>query len=176
MTAPTPRTFVWDASALHHAAAADRLDVLGTIVSSWRNVTTAAVLEELTGNGLSVVGQNWLEIVHVDGLTELVLLAQWVSVFSCADHNRGEATVLAWAEAHGATAITDDRDARIAARNEGLDVHGTLWIIAEGIRAGTLDRSCASGFVDTLIVTGARYPFGSGQFLTWAEKQGLLPP
>ncbi|MFI6479050.1 hypothetical protein ACIBH1_14035 [Nonomuraea sp. NPDC050663] len=175
MTTP-PRTFVWDASALHHAAVADRLDVLGSIVSSWRNVTTAAVLQELAGNDLTLAGQDWLEVVHVDGLAELVLLARWVNVFSCNAHNRGEATVLAWAEAHGATAITDDRDARIAAKQEGLDVHGTLWVIAEGIRAGVLDGGSASGFVDALMASGARYPFCRGQFLVWAAKNCLLAP
>ena len=43
----TPPILVWDASALHHAALADRVDVLAHLAEPWRNVTTAAVLEEL---------------------------------------------------------------------------------------------------------------------------------
>ena len=56
---------VWDASALHHAIMADRLDVLGDLASGlptgrWRNVTTATVLSELDRNGLTADG-SWLE-------------------------------------------------------------------------------------------------------------------
>lgn len=113
MTDADPVILAWDSSALHHAALADRLDVLGSIVRPWRNVTTAAVREELAGNGLTIDSEQWLETVHVDGLNELVSLAKWVQAFSCQKHNRGEATVLAWAETHGAVAIIDDRDARM---------------------------------------------------------------
>lgn len=174
MTDADPVILAWDSSALHHAALADRLDVLGSIVRPWRNVTTAAVREELAGNGLTIDSEQWLETVHVDGLNELVSLAKWVQAFSCQKHNRGEATVLAWAETHGAVAIIDDRDARMAARCEGLEVHGTLWVVARGVQCGTLDRAAAAGFVDALLMTGARYPCGPGQFVTWAGKQGLF--
>ena len=45
-------TLVWDASALHHAILADRVDVLGDLASPWRNVSTATVNGELRRNGL----------------------------------------------------------------------------------------------------------------------------
>ncbi len=55
------RTLVWDASPLHHAIKADRIDVLGDIAQggiggSARSVTTATVVEELRYHGLSVEG------------------------------------------------------------------------------------------------------------------------
>lgn len=54
--AGVPR-WAWDASALHHAAAADRIDVLFDVVGGVpqtpaQHVTTAAVAEELQRNQL----------------------------------------------------------------------------------------------------------------------------
>jgi hypothetical protein len=43
----SPPCLVWDASALHHAARADRLDVLLDLAKSSRHVTTVAVIQEL---------------------------------------------------------------------------------------------------------------------------------
>lgn len=37
------QALVWDASALHHAIAADRVDAMGDLASPWRNVSTAAL-------------------------------------------------------------------------------------------------------------------------------------
>lgn len=175
---PHTRTLVWDASALHHAAKADRLDVLGDIASQIvhapsPNVTTAAVVEELSRNDLSLIGQEWLEIVHVDGLDELVALSTWVGRVSSERHDRGEATVLAWAETHHGIAIIDDADARAVARRHKRQVHGSLWVISEGLRAGHVNGATASCFADVLIQAGARYPFTQGQFLNWAKKNGL---
>ncbi|MQA27422.1 MAG: hypothetical protein GEU94_18600, partial [Micromonosporaceae bacterium] len=68
---------VWDTSPILHAGRIDRLDVLGDIASGWaHNVTTAAVAEELEADSVAV--PDWLEVVHVDGLVELVALADWL--------------------------------------------------------------------------------------------------
>lgn len=129
----------WDASALHHAARADRLDVFGDLTKSYDNVTTAAVVEELARYGLAeaVERSEWLRVVHVDGLDELPALVGWVSRLSAGQHHRGEATVCAWADVHGAVAVIDDDNARRTARRAALDVHGSLWVFAAGVRAGT---------------------------------------
>jgi predicted nucleic acid-binding protein len=167
MTSPAQvnRTLVWDASAIHHPAKTDRLDVIGDICRKWRNVTTAAVVEELQLHGLSIDGHDWLEVTHVDGLDEVVALGRWVGIVSAEQHNRGEATVLAWAEIHDAIAIIDDGDASRVAREHGITVHGSLWVLAEAVRHGYLVEAAASGLVDALIHEGARFPFQPGRFL-----------
>jgi len=110
---------VWDTSPLWHAGLADRLDVLGDCAKGpeaarWRNVTTATVVSELERNGLTP-GLGWLEIVHVDELDELLATMKWTThmgVNASQGANLGEATVCAWAEVHGGTAIIDEKDAR----------------------------------------------------------------
>jgi hypothetical protein len=70
VTGATP-TLVCDASALSPAAAADRVDVIADLAKPFRNVTTAAVLQELAHAGLdgTALAAGWLEVVHVDGLS-----------------------------------------------------------------------------------------------------------
>ncbi|MFF1463139.1 hypothetical protein [Streptomyces sp. NPDC058330] len=70
------------------------------------------MVSEISHFRLSLAGTEWLEIVHVDDLTEREALVDWMNRVSGAKSNHGEATVLAWAEVHGATAVVDDADAR----------------------------------------------------------------
>ena len=176
----SPGIQIWDASALHAAAVADRLDVLGDLaccpaLGPPKNVTTAAVVEELRRNRLIVSTQAWLTEEHVDGLNEIVALAKWVNlVGATSEHNRGEATVCAWAEVHEATAIIDDDNARCTARANGLNAHGSLWLVAQSISAGQITEATAISFTDTLLDAGARYPFQRGQFADWARQKRLI--
>lgn len=173
-------TWIWDASALHHAAAADRLDVLVDIarnlpVAPTRLITTALVADELTRNGLWHRCVPHLEVIELDSLAELTALTRWLAVVSHGSHSRGEATVFAWAEVHGAVVVIDD-SARLVAQRAGLDAHGTLWILAEAIRAKTLLPSAADALVEALRSEGARLPrFPAGGIEIWARQHGLLP-
>ncbi|MFN8075310.1 MAG: hypothetical protein U0Q15_07825 [Kineosporiaceae bacterium] len=174
-TTPQTEVLVWDASGLFHAGRCDRLDVLLDLsragsTTSVRHVTTAAVAEELRNSGIQTPED--VEIVHVDNLDELGALVAWVQRLSSDRHDRGEATVCAWAEVHRATAIMDDATARRAAAHAGLDVHGTLWLLARGAtRTGSW--SSASMYADLFLQDGARYPFTPGGFRAWASAQGL---
>lgn len=103
-------TWIWDASALHHAAAADRLDVLLDIAKDnpgrpKRFVTTRLVVEELTNSGLWQVCAPCLEVVELDSLDELQALTRWLAIVSSGLRSRGEATVFAWAEVNGGVVI-----------------------------------------------------------------------
>lgn len=118
------RTLVWDTSPLLHAIKSDVIDRLGELAitrhgAARRNVTTAAVLSEITYHGLSTNQLTWLDVVHVDDLAELDALVRWTQLVSGQKSNHGEATVLAWAEVHNATAVIDDTDARRAAQKAG---------------------------------------------------------
>ncbi|WP_052681925.1 hypothetical protein [Saccharothrix sp. ST-888] len=172
-------TLVWDTSPLFHAIKADRIDLLADLAREWqgvprRNITTATVIHELTHANLDISGLGWLELVHVDGLDELGALVRWMAVVSGERSNQGEATVLAWAEVHGGTAVIDDADARRAAQTHGLPVQGSLRVLAEALKEGRVTEYAANAFADALAETGARYPFGPGGFLAWAQRMRLL--
>ncbi|NJQ02436.1 hypothetical protein [Streptomyces zingiberis] len=178
---PLPaQLLVWDCSPLHHAVKADKIDLLGDMARTWRraprrNVTTAAVLDELRHHRLPTDQlTSWLEVVHVDGLNELAALVKWMELVSGRRSNQGEATVLAWAEVHGGVAVVDDADARRAARRAGLEVWGVLRVVAESVREGRTTEYAATAFVDALAGTGARFPFRRGDFVAWAKGQSLL--
>ena len=160
--------YVWDTSSLLHVSIAGRLDVLGEFVKpstqeSWEHCVTAAVAEELVTNGQSA--PDWASLVHVDGLNEIVAFGIWCQRLVGADpHNRGEASVAAWAESHNAIAIVDDKDARIVMQRNGLTAHGSLWMLCQVINCGRINVRTASGFVDAVIMAGARLPFNAGGF------------
>ena len=173
---PKPWTFAWEASAMVHAGRTDRLDVLLHLADSLapvtRHVTTAAVSQELQKCDLLV--PEAMDVEHVDGLAEIKSLVTWAHLLSSSLHDRGEATICAWAEVHRATAIIDDGAARRAAAREGLDVHGTAWVIAQAVNAGAEKPRGACALLQTLIADGARYPFHTGdEFLDWAKTVGL---
>ncbi|WP_063727776.1 hypothetical protein [Streptomyces sp. RTd22] len=170
---------VWDTSPLHHAIKADKIDILGDIAQNSngvprRNITTQAVIEELAHHQLPCTGLSWLEIKHVDGLDELGALVEWMDRVSGQRSNQGEATVLAWAQVHKAVAVIDDGDARRIGRDAGLEIWGSLRVIAESVRDGRTTAYAATAFVDALMATGARYPCRQGEFVQWAKQVSLL--
>lgn len=164
----------WDASAMHHFIKIDRFDVLLDLAHKVagpkpRSVTTEAVRQELSNHDLVVPPR--IEIVHVDGLEYLPALIEWLRRLSSGPHNRGEATVCAWAEISRATVLVDDGDARQVAHKQGLSVHGSLWVIDEAIRKGHCIESGASMLIDSVIESGARYPFTQGGLSAWRSNK-----
>jgi predicted nucleic acid-binding protein len=161
-------------------AAADRLDSLHALLApDVRSVTTRAVHQELlskaTDNPLIGLATSvpWLQQVPMDGLDELWVLGEWVRRIGAQRHHRGEATILAYAEAHGAIAIIDDSEARRLGVAAGLEVRGSLWLVAEGCRLGRLSIAAALGLIDTVAATGARFPCSGSTFVAWAAENGL---
>jgi predicted nucleic acid-binding protein len=172
--------FVFDSSALCHAALADRLDVLGDLVSPHTCLTTLAVLDEFSRGCdrhpklADVARAAWLSEVRVDGLADLRHVLAWGRRLGAGERHRGEVTVLAYAEAHQATAIIDDDRPRRLAQQAGVTAHGTLWIIASACRQERLTWEAAGGFIDALRATGARFPCDGRGFLAWSQRNGLL--
>jgi predicted nucleic acid-binding protein len=173
-----PPVLVWDASALHHAALADRVDVLSDLASPWRNVTTAAVLEELGRHGLreTVLAPGWLEERRLDSLDALPLLVDWSERLGAGQHHRGEVTVAVACELLGGDALIDDRGAAKVLRSYGVAAHGTVWLAAQAVTAGRVGKPAAlDGFFSALLVTQARLPFVTGpEWSRWAQAEGLL--
>ncbi|CAG7628045.1 hypothetical protein [Actinacidiphila bryophytorum] len=179
---------VWDASPLHHAIKADKIDLLGDIAQNCgtfprKNVTTDVVRGELERHKLPTDGLGWLDVVALGSdpdesvaLSEILTLVTWTERVAPGHRNGGEATVLAWADLHSGLAVIDDSEARRIGRRNGVEVWGSLRVIADSVRAGHTTEYAATSLVDAMIASGMYYPRGckQGQFVVWAKQNGLL--
>jgi len=171
---------VLDATCLSHFARADRLDVLRDLLVGRRFWTTEIVLAELN-RGLvdypvlrHVSEQEWLLIASLDTIAEIRLYDAWRKRVGSTERDQGEASVFAAAEQQAATAITDDRRAARVGRFYGLDVHGTIWLLAEACRHGKLTLGGTGTLIDALRATGHRLPCTGAGFASYARQHGLL--
>lgn len=175
--AVVPTSHVWDASALHHFGKADRLDVLGAIVtaaSTWSHYVTDIVAEELENHGLA--RPTWCELVSATELADITAFAAWTQLMSDGIHDLGEAATASWACSYEHVAIIDDDAAKKVARRNGCRAHGSVWLLCTCIALGLVDRASASNLVDAATAAGARYPFDRGGLVAWAVAQKLLEP
>lgn len=173
---------VFDNTVLSHFARAGQLGALEELTSAHRCVVPAEVVGELVAGVREhpaltrVVGLPWLEIVELTEIDEVVAFARYKAEFGGGiERNNGESAVLAYAAAHHGIAVVDERAATRAARRDGLDVHGTLWLITNGIREGKLKREAAEQMVDNLAASDMKLPVDGAGFLAWAYTEGLLP-
>jgi predicted nucleic acid-binding protein len=174
------RRLVFDTMVLNHFAIADRLDVLADLVAGRPCATTTVVWEELRVGAasrpeLAAVSQlEWLQLVPLDRLEEVMRFAAWVRRLGTGGRDMGEASVFAVAEMYGDIALTDDRDATRVGRRYGLEVHGTIWLLAGACRAGKLTEANASTLIDMLRQTGHRLPCTGSEFPSFARRFNLL--
>ena len=56
--------------------------------------------------------------------------------------------------------LTGDKDLRTAAKNEGVEVHGTIWIIEELLNQKLIQQTQAKVSFDVMRVKGSRLPWG----------------
>jgi predicted nucleic acid-binding protein len=174
------KRLIFDTSPLSHFARAQELDTLAEVTAVWDRTVTQAVLDELVGGAaqhpvLALIGlQEWLTVVAIDTLDELRLFAEYARRLGSGSRDIGEAATLAWAEAHGATAVVDERAGTRHGRERGVDVHGTLWLIAQGLRTGSLDADQCEALVDALRAAEAWFPCSGSDFMHWAQAEGLL--
>lgn len=62
--------------------------------------------------------------------------------------------------------LTGDRDLRAAAISEGIEVHGTLWIVEELLKIKIIEQAQAKNSFDSMKTKGSRLP--------WSEVEKLL--
>lgn len=172
---------VFDNTPLSHFARAGRLGVLEKLVGPYRCVTPAEVINEIHAGtsehpSLSrVLSAQWLEVVELLQVAELVAFARYKAELGGGpDKNVGEAAVLAWASVYGGIAIIDERAATRMAQRDGINAHGTLWLVANGVRSQRLTRSDAELIVDELASTDMTLPVDGAGFFAWAYEEGLL--
>ena len=173
---------IFDNTPLSHFARAGTLSALHNLAAGHRCVVPAEVVKELIA-GIPIhpaigaaTNQPWLEIVELTEIEEVVSFARYkAELGGGVDHNNGESAVLAWAHVHGGTAIIDERAGTRAARRDGIDVHGTTWLIVNALRDNKISRSAAITMVDQLRATDMALPTDGAGFLAWAYENGLLP-
>ena len=176
------KVLVLDNTVLSHFARARHLDALERLVAPFSCVTPAEVSKELV-EGIAAhpalaraVHLGWVEVVELVEVPEVIAFARYKAEFGGGpSRNNGEAAVLAWASEHDGVALVDERPATRAARRDGIDVHGTLWLIANGVRDGVLTREAAEAMVDDLIASEMKLPVDGAGFFAWAYEEGLLP-
>lgn len=174
-------SLIFDTTALSHFARADRVDVLSDLVVAQFCYTTQVVRQELFRGSVEyralecALDLDWLDVIQLESMEALACFAKWVRRMGTADRNLGEASVFTAAELHGGTVITDDSDAVRVGRKHGLEVHGTIWLLAGACRSGKLTETGASTLVDTLRATGMRLPCTGTEFGSFARGHGLLP-
>ncbi|MFD8528614.1 hypothetical protein ACFV0L_14485 [Streptosporangium canum] len=170
---------MFDAMCLNHFSRAERLDVLRELLIGRSCLTTHVVREELRAGAdeypalLHVLDADWLGVARLDSLEEIRCFAKWTQRIGSSHRNLGEASVFSAAELCGGIAITDDREAVGVGRHFGLEVHGTMWLLAMACRDGKLSEVGAGNIVDTLKSTGMRLPCSGATFGSYARRYGL---
>ncbi|WP_329787627.1 hypothetical protein V1227_23020 [Lentzea sp. DG1S-22] len=171
---------VLDTMCLSHFALIERLDVLGEFLSGKECWTTAIVKGEMA-NGVqdrpllrNALDLPWLHVAALDDLNEIQLFAKWSRLIGTTERDHGEASVFAVSELLGGIALTDDQKATKVARANGLDVHGTVWLLAQLCREGKIAESGAGNLIDMLRDSGMRLPCTGAQFTSFATQHGLL--
>lgn len=175
-------SIAFDSSVLSYFARSSQLGTLKVLTAEFDpRVVVTAVLDELAQGVVSysplgdVQGLGWLQEVDLSGLSELQSFAHYANVLGSGLRDIGEAATLAWAESHGATAVVDERAGVRAGRARGVDVIGTLGLVAKGVREHQLTEQAATTLVGLLIDAQAYFPFaGADEFLTWAKEKGVL--
>jgi predicted nucleic acid-binding protein len=171
---------VLDTTCPSYFARADRLDVLGYLLADSSCLMPHVVREEIRV-GISeypeiaqVLDVEWLQVVALDTLDRIRKFAIWTSRVGAGERNLGEASVLAVAEEMNAVALIDDRSASLVGRNYGVNVHGTVWLLAQAQQNGKLTEISASNLIDALMAVGMRLPCTGAEYPAFAAANGLL--
>ena len=71
---------------------------------------------------------------------------------------RADIFALAIAKVHRGVLVTGDKDLREAAETEGVEVHGTLWLIERMVTEQIIDRPKALAALERMLDSGRRLP------------------
>jgi len=172
---------VIDTSVLSPFARARRLEQLRDLTSDGKRMVTSSVMGEIRTGAADypelndVLDLPWIEPVRVDGLDELRAFAAYARQLGDDDkRNVGEASVLAYAEVHGCTAVIDDEVAVQVGRSRHVVVQRTLALVAQAIRGGLLSEGDAERLVDALMAGGGRYPCNGQELIVWLRGRKAL--
>lgn len=175
-------SIVFDTTALIHFTRAGRLRELQASSTEDEAILLASVARELEQGGPHQKGlvpatEEWLKPADLTEMAELAAFASYkAELGGKAERNNGEAAVLAWISVNGGTAIIDEAVARNVGQEDGLAVHGSLWLLSRSFNEAILDRATVEGVVSDLIASGMRLPCTKGtDFIPWAQSVSLIP-
>lgn len=124
------RAAVSDAGPLIHLAEIDELELLAVFDTL---LLPETVYEEIERGGLPD-GISDLPYEHVEANKERI---------TAESLDAGERAAIAIASERDVVLLTDDLDARAAASDSGIDVHGSIGVIALGYAQGVLEKEQA---------------------------------
>ncbi|WP_461393353.1 DUF3368 domain-containing protein [Deferrisoma sp.] len=155
MGSPSASVWVLDANVLidlHRGGVLDAVFRLGVSLAA----PDVVVAELRVPDGAALLGM---------GLASLELspeqvreVAELIPRYPGASTNDIFALVLA--KALAAPLLTGDRHLRRAAEDQGVAVHGTLWLLDEMVRAGVIRKSQAANALTRMLAHGRRLPKG----------------
>lgn len=165
------QVLVFDTTALNYFALTGRLGLLEQVAAPFHCVAPAEVLTELRA-GVAVhpelrdtLNLPWVESVQLSA-DDLPLFARYKRQLGGGPNkNMGEAAVLAWCASNGGTAIIDESHARDLAHQDGIDVHGSLWLIQLAVKSSLLDHDAAVALIDEFRSAGMYLPPNSHELL-----------
>ena len=159
------QTSVFDTTTPNYFTLTGRLELLEQLCASFRCVTPSEVIGELAAGTVAhpelrdVEDMPWLGVVELSGREDLATFARFKRELGGGPtKNVGEAAVLAWCIRHEGTAIIDESRAKGIAEREGIDAHGALWLIQQGLVSHVLDPSAAETLIDELRAAGMHLP------------------
>lgn len=178
----THKTYVLDTGPLSHFAKAQWLGALKLVLADHHVVIPDVVEHEIhqgAGSHPHLVGilpADWIKIVALNDPEHVSSFTQFAKALVGPDgRNLGECGVLALAQnLDSAVAVIDDRAARKAADEAGLQVRGTVGLLCDAIHAKILTVPMVSAVADDLLATDYRMPFKAGDFAKWAAENGLI--
>ena len=165
---------VFDNSPLNYFARSGCLGVLEAISVQHARFTTRIVREELRA-GLRqhaelqlILDAPWLGVVPEDVRT--------VSTFARLRRRLGdgEASVIAYSQVHGGTAVIDDQAGFKIAKQEGVAVTRTLNLVADAIHDGRMSDLQADTVLSLIQDAEAYLPAVDGSTLEWLRKERLI--
>jgi predicted nucleic acid-binding protein len=171
---------VLDAPLLNHSSRADNIDLLGNYLQDFECWTTELVVDELRAGMTAypelrrAIDASWLHVDLLDTPQALVSYSAWSRRVGVSDkRHRGEASVFCCAEMLQGTAITDDWSTNRIAIANGVDAHGSLWLMARLVREGVIAIGAAENYVEALVVNGLRLPCRGIDFSAWCASKGI---
>jgi predicted nucleic acid-binding protein len=113
---------------------------------------TIAELDEPDGKGLLAYGLGSETLPGEQVLEVIALRARHRQV------SANDLFALVLARALKVTLLTGDRHLREVADEEGVEVHGTLWVLDEMVRLGVVTPSHAAEALERMLARGSRLP------------------
>jgi len=111
-------------------------------------------LQSLNGGRLLELGLRLLELDE-DGIEEVLALGQ-----KYRGPKRADLASLVNCKREGVSLLTGDASLRKAAENEGVEVHGLIWILDQLVQMGCLAKKQAALSLGKIVAANDRLPKG----------------